>query len=84
MELGLSNVSKVTDEMVYEFYHMPFVKAFMQEPWHCINISCCQGIVLILVVSSKKFRIFIRLVFLAYMLGYDGGQYYMLISKNNM
>ena len=32
MELGLSNVSKVTDEMVYEFYHMPFVKAFIQEP----------------------------------------------------
>jgi len=34
MELGLSNVSKVTDEMVYEFYHMPFVKAFIQEPGH--------------------------------------------------
>ena len=32
MELGLSNVSKVTDEVVYEFYHMPFVKAFIQEP----------------------------------------------------
>ena len=36
MELGLSNVSKVTDEMVYEFYHMPFAR-----PSYKSQGTCC-------------------------------------------